>query len=172
VRELLPAALARAPRVVHLDLHTGLGRRATYRLLPPSDPPPAPDQLAWLAHTFDPAALDTLGARGVAYHARGDFGNWCARTFDARAVPYLYLCAEFGTYPVLNVLDALRRENQAHHWAAPDAPATLRARALLREAFVPASPSWRTRCLNRALDLVARALDALARDRNPPPNTP
>src|SRR5437764_6896180 len=46
LREHLPRWLGGAARVLHLDLHTGLGRRGSYKLL--ADYPFSESQLAWL----------------------------------------------------------------------------------------------------------------------------
>lgn len=160
LRQFLPAVVAASPRIVHFDIHTGLGRHATHKLLFAHNPPLAPSQRAWLDQHFDPATLDAGHSTGVAYQPRGDFGAWCTARFPDR--DYLYLCAEFGTYPILDVLTALHVENRAHHWARPGDPATIRAKARLREVFVPASPSWRSACLTQALDLLQRATRSLA----------
>jgi hypothetical protein len=160
-RRLLEAHLGRwiggSSRVLHLDLHTGLGRWATYKLL--ADNPLGEARTAWLGRCFGPGALENNDSSGVAYPARGSLGSWCAARFPA--VDYTYLCAEFGTYRPLAVLAGLRAENQAHHWGRPRAFSTRRAKRRLRELFSPASPGWRRRVLSQALTLLRTALGAL-----------
>ena len=76
---------------------------------------------------------------------------------------YEFLCAEFGTYSSLRVLAALRAENQSHHWGTPDDPATVNAKAWLKEVFAPADPHWREATVFQGLALVRRALEIESR---------
>jgi hypothetical protein len=155
----LPAWIDDAPAVVHLDLHTGLGSHGACHLLVdfPIDDALADAFTRWLG----PDALSAANAQAAGYHARGGFGRWCvARTL---APTYVFAYAEFGTYGPLTVLDRLRRENQAHHWATPDAACTIRARHRLVDAFCPASTRWRAATLDRAVDLVSSTAARFAR---------
>jgi hypothetical protein len=143
--------------VIHLDFHTGLGRWGELQLL--SDV------------AFDAAETDRLerelGYRPVAgaqresvqYTARGSIGEWCALAGAPRE--YRYLCAEFGTYPPVKMLTALRTENRAHHWGQRETPSYRRAKGSLREAFCPASSEWRERTVAAGVELVRRAINAV-----------
>lgn len=154
-RQVLAAHLRRwigsARSVVHLDFHTGLGRWCEYRLLIPTATAPS---LPRLASAFRPEVLELDSLGPTAYPSRGDLLPWMAAELPA-SCDYGGLLAEFGTYPALEMLSALRAENRAHHWGT-DADRS-RARARLREAFVPADRRWRERTLADGLDLVRRA---------------
>src|SRR5262245_11243921 len=113
--------------VLHLDFHTGLGDRATCKLL--LDHPPTEVQHQRLSAWFGPGSFEAAHSRGVAYTARGTFGQWCATRKRGR--DYLYVNAEFGTYSAITVLAGLRAENQAHHWCAGRDAATERAKQRL-----------------------------------------
>lgn len=147
-------------RVVHLDFHTGLGRSGTWKLL--VDYHPDSRQLATLESFFgrDNIQLSSPGKPGIAYQTSGSLGAWCV----SRSAPaeYVYACAEFGTCSDLQVLSALRAENQAHHWDRPGSTATLHARRRLMERFCPASSAWRKRVLKEGQRLVATAVKGLA----------
>lgn len=158
LEEILPAGLAGCSSVLHLDYHTGLGPWATHKLL--IDQPIHPAQEVWLNHHFGPGRFETdRHAAGVGYRTRGSFGRWCREQLSGRA--YLGLCAEFGTYSNLEMLGGLRAENQAHHWGDPASGSTRRARARLRELFVPPSATWRQTVLRDGLGLIDRALAGL-----------
>jgi hypothetical protein len=155
----LPAWIADAPAVVHLDLHTGLGAHGALHLLVdfPVDDALAAAFTRWLG----PDALSAANRSAAGYHARGGFGRWCVAR---RLAPtYVFAYAEFGTYGPLTVLDRLRQENQACHWAEPDAPCTIRARRRLVDVFCPPSPRWRAAALSRAVALVSSTAARLAR---------
>jgi hypothetical protein len=151
--ENLPLWLEGSRSVAHLDFHTGLGRWGSWKLLLdyPLDEPRRKSLTEW----FGPGSFEESDSNGIAYDARGGFGRWCVSR--GLAPDYLYACAEFGTYGPVRVLGGLRAENQAHHWGAPSAGSTARAKSRLKELFCPASIVWRSRVLEQSLDLVARA---------------
>ncbi|HKB05716.1 MAG TPA: M14 family metallopeptidase, partial [Gemmataceae bacterium] len=147
-----------AGAVVHLDFHTGLGPWGTYKLL--LDTPMNPAHRGRLDRWFGRGTWEEDDPRGLSYLPRGGYGPWCmAQDF---APDYLFAVAEFGTYGGITMLTGLRAENQAHHWGRPDDPGTVRAKARLRELFVPASPAWRAKVLTQGLELVEQALGAAA----------
>ena len=143
-----------AEEVVHLDLHTGLGEYADYRLL--IEPPQVPD-LSWYRSRFDPERVVAVGG-DTPYAARGVMGAWLARHAGPR--DYRFACLEFGTYAPLRVLAALRAENGAHHHSTPAASAYERAKRELVECFCPASGFWRRKALERALEVIGQAVRA------------
>jgi hypothetical protein len=155
--EQMPRWLEGSRAVVHLDLHTGLGRSGACKLL--LDYPPGTTQRRWLVDWFGPDSFEACDASGISYEARGGFGRWCVSS--RFATDYLFACAEFGTYGPLRVLAGLRAENQAHHWGNPTDASTIRARGRLCELFCPASPRWRSQSVERALTLVQRAEQGL-----------
>lgn len=143
-----------AEEVVHLDLHTGLGAYAEYRLL--IEPPHVHD-LGWYRSRFDPERVAAVGD-DTPYAARGVMGAWLARHAGPRR--YRFACLEFGTYASLRVLTALRAENRAHHHSTPGAAAYEHAKRELMECFYPARGLWRRKALGRALEVIAQAVQA------------
>lgn len=155
--ENLVVWIGRAPRVLHVDYHTGLGGWDNVMLL--VDYPLLEAQIGFLDRCFGPNVVRQVNAKRTAYVPRGGLGNWCRHMFSERQ--YLYVCAEFGTYGPLTVLSALRAENQAHHEGPADAPGTLAAKERLKEVFCPSSPTWRSTTLRRGITLIQRALQAI-----------
>ena len=88
-------------------------------------------------------------------------GTWCQSLFPD--ITYDVLVAEFGTYSVLKVLQALRREPR-HFWCAKDDPQLMIARERLREVFCPARSKWRNVVVGRGLEIIQQALTAMAAD--------
>jgi hypothetical protein len=149
--EQLPRWLAGAPRVVHFDIHTGLGRRGTGKLL--IDTPLTPAQQTWLDEHFD-QKYEVSHSEGVAYEARGGLGPWCVALAGVK--DYLFACAEFGTYSPLTILQALRAENREHHCGTPDSATYLRAKGRLRMVFTPHESA-----VTLALDWIKNAVFGL-----------
>jgi hypothetical protein len=145
-------------RIVHVELHSGLGPYAGRTLLLEGDADDA--RVARVRGTFGSDVKTWDRTNKDAYEIRGSLIREMERRLPG--VRYDALTCEFGTYNNLNVLFALRAENRLHHWGTPtpDHPAK---RGLL-EAFSPSDPAWRAAVLThaRALRDAARAL--LARD--------
>ncbi|TWT33392.1 M14 family metallopeptidase [Blastopirellula retiformator] len=148
------AWLGQTQRVIHLDIHTGLGRWGELTLLSA-----AGNDSPWrqnVGKALGGASYNREQENAIAYEARGDFGLWCAE--QAEDVDYAYYCAEFGTYSPTRVLRALRAENQAHHWGDPASAAFQTAKRNAAEAFCPARMAWRQKTLARGLALCESAI--------------
>jgi hypothetical protein len=158
LEEQMPRWVGGADYVLHLDVHTGLGRWGNLALL--LEDSVLPDRVGWLADRFGREMVEWSG-EGIAYPTRGGLGTWCQATFDDRG--YDFLCAEFGTYPGHRVVAALRAENRAHHWGDPSASTTIRARLGLREVFAPADPGWRSACVSKGLATIRRGFEVCFR---------
>jgi predicted deacylase len=160
--QILTAHLRRwlglAQQVIHLDLHSGLGKWGTYQLF--AELTPDSPRYQWLSERFE--HLLSLDPGDLVYQSRGTFGHWCQATFPE--LTYDFLLAEFGTYPMLHVLKALRAENRAHWWGKVEDRSSLRTKQQLAEVFVPTSQQWRKIALDRGLDLCVSAIDALSAD--------
>jgi hypothetical protein len=156
----LAAWVGGARRVVHLDLHTGLGRWGQHKLL--VDYPLAPGARSRLTRAFGADAVEEGDPSGVAaYRARGSLGPWCVSR--GLAPEYVFAFVEFGTYGNLRVLAGLRAENQAHHWGRVGQVGQVgREKARLRELFAPADPRWRATALAGGVDAIRRGAAMLA----------
>ena len=154
----LPVWLAGAAKIVHLDLHTGLGRWAGHKLI--VDYPLSRPGREWMTTAFGEGAVVESARDAGAYTAQGSFGQWCvARDL---APDYLFAFMEFGTYGNLKVVEGLRAENQAVQWSRPGDPRIEAAKARLRELFCPASLSWRSRVIGAAVPRVLQAATGLS----------
>jgi hypothetical protein len=152
----LPGWVGSADRILHLDLHTGLGRYGTYVLAAGGQTSDADKTL--LSRHFGGDCVQLLEPGGVLYEIRGEFGMWCRSLFPGRT--YHALLAEFGTYNILRVIGALRQENRATHWG--DASSQAAARKELREVFAPSSPGWQRLVAERGLKIVQQGLELLS----------
>ncbi|MFT7520475.1 MAG: hypothetical protein ACI9MC_002624 [Kiritimatiellia bacterium] len=154
--EHLPRWVGGCERVIHIDFHTGLGASATYKMFVDHNPGDPGD--VELKRIFGAGVVEPWNAGGTAYAIRGGLGTWCKTRLPN--VNYDVLAAEFGTYPALKVLAALRQENQAHHWGDAHDPTTASAKSRLREVFAPTSQSWRDAVVARGTEIVHTAMDS------------
>ena len=139
-----------AQQIIHLDLHTGLGKWGNYVMAASSNIPHT--EMDWLMSHFDQDKVQSLNADGVLYTIRGEFTYFCRSLFPNKS--YYPILVEFGTYPILKVLDALRTENRATHWCHPHDPHLAKARLQLKESFVPEHPQWQQQVLESTLRII------------------
>jgi hypothetical protein len=147
-----------AERVVAIDIHTGLGRFATYKLLVDFDVGSAPYRT--VERWFGAHLVNGNQARGsVAYRVSGGLNDLMARRF-ARAQIYPAVL-EFGTVSLARMLGALRQENRAYFHAGINSAAYRRAHEKLRKAFYPGDRLWRQLVLTRGERVLQQAQQAL-----------
>lgn len=152
----LPRWVGQAKRVVHIDFHTGLGKRSTYKLF--VDHPWGSDGARALAEAFGSEVVEPWEPeRGVSYAIRGGLGAWCKARLPH--VDYDVLAAEFGTVHVLRVIAALHDENRATHWGGKDHPTLRPARERLRDTFAPPERTWRDAVVPQGLNVVQQAIE-------------
>ncbi|WP_254509692.1 DUF2817 domain-containing protein [Anatilimnocola floriformis] len=99
------------------------------------DSPLTVAQQTWLDQHLGADSHEASHSQGVAYLARGGLGPWCLA--HGGVDDYLFACAEFGTYPPLQVLAGLRAENREHHWGTPGSASYVQAKERLRTLFDP-----------------------------------
>jgi len=153
----LPRWVGNATDILHIDFHTGLGQKATYKLFVYEST--ESERVQWLVENFGADVVETNSWRpgGSAYITRGTLGSWCKAKFPQ--CNYDFLTAEFGTYNMLRVLEALRAENRAYWWGQQDQPSSRWAKKRLLEVFAPTDRVWRETVVSQGLDLVQRAIE-------------
>ena len=154
----LDAQLGARRRVVHVDLHSGIGARGGRTLLLEGGSSDA--QVARVKAAFGPEVKTWDRNDPAAYDIRGGLTRELARRLAG--VRYDGLTCEFGTTHNLAVLQALREENRLHHWGAvsPEHP----AKRVLRETFSPSDPAWQATLAPHARAVRAAARSLLALD--------
>ncbi len=160
LNDALPELIGGAEQVLHVDIHTGLGRWGEFKLLLDGEGV-ASESHSWqrFVHAVPSDALQAVNAHNEQHPVVGSLGEWCRQRFADRS--YDVVCAEFGTYPALKVLAALREENRAHHWARNDPSISCPAKRALAEAFAPKHPRWRDKTVRDGVAIVEHALAAL-----------
>jgi Protein of unknown function (DUF2817) len=159
--QILTAHLRRwlgiSKQVLHLDLHSGLGKWGTYQLF--AELMTASPRYRWLSARLSDEQIVPLDADEMVYQQHGTFGRWCQASYPD--LTYDFLLAEFGTHSMVRVLKALRAENRAHWWGAPEDRSYQWAKRELLEAFVPKSQQWRKIAIQQGFDLCLAGIGAL-----------
>lgn len=152
------ATFSGVEQVIYLDLHTGLGRRGTYKVLVDFDE----DSSAFrqLQKWFGRSIVQgNKPQRSIGYRITGSLGDMAVRAFPKATVYPTVL--EFGTYPLTRMIAALRAENRAHFFTTADSAANRRTKAQLREIFFPRAGAWRTSVVAQGLRTIRHALAAI-----------
>ena len=149
----LPKWVGSSSEVVHIDFHTGLGKWGTYKLL--LDLPETSEGYLRLSRRFGASTIEPFDPKGVSYKIRGGLGTWCQDLLSE--CRYDLLTAEFGTYSTVQVLKALRAENQAYWWGKKHENYEWTKHQLM-EMFFPSSRQWREQCVGQGLNICKQAL--------------
>ena len=153
VRDWLRSWVSGAGEVAHIDLHSGLGKYADYRLLLVDEKGSEPER--WASEWFGNDVVEAWDGR-TAYTARG----LMAKDLRDRLPGTRYHCltAEFGTYPGIPVLGALRAENRAHFFDRAGTRSYRWAKRQIMEVFCPSASRWRERVVRSGLTIIDRAV--------------
>lgn len=148
-------------RVLVIDYHTGLGPHGRGELISPLRSQLAREHQSWqalaMAACFGIDAVRLVANDdAVATEVSGDLLSYTMQRGDHMAGVAL----EFGTYPPLQVLDALINENWAHH---ADDPRVHRYRDQLVEVFSPDERAWRRSVCEQAAAVTTAAIRGLTR---------
>lgn len=146
----LDKMLSHREKIVHIDLHSGLGKFGDRCLLLEQES--NPQKIARARCAFG-SKLKSRHDRHGGYIIRGGFTNALARRLQD--VRYDGITFEFGTYSMLRVLAALRDENRLHHYGGGDLSDPHKLRLL--EVFSPSALRWRRHVLLHAVTVYKQA---------------
>ena len=158
LRKVLRQVGVGAKRVAWIDLHTGLGPSGVgERILACRDEAAALQRArSW----WGPDVTSIHDDSSVSAFVTG--AMWTAAYDECPQAEYTGIAIEYGTVPVLEVLQALRADNWLH--ANPGAPAEL-ARQIgrqMRNAFYIDTDDWKERVLSQAREAMSQAVAGLA----------
>ncbi|MBW2364645.1 MAG: DUF2817 domain-containing protein [Deltaproteobacteria bacterium] len=142
----LASQLKSIERGFAIDVHTGLGKLGQESLFLRRAPPANDSRLA---ERLGRHLASDATEEGVGYGVHGGY----AHCFDAlpRRVRMHVVTQEFGTYPSLQVLHALREENRWQHYG--DGAITHPAKLRLKEVFAPVESAWRGTVIEHGVSL-------------------
>ncbi len=159
LRHVLQEHARRCERLGWIDLHTGLGPDGVgERIFACRDDDAAALQRAraWWGDavtTLHDGSSSSAPLRGL---------MWLAPHEECPQAEYTAIALEYGTLPVMEMLEALRAEQWVENH--PDAPEALRERIKrqMRDAFYTDTDAWKTQVVTQAMDAVRGAVRGLA----------
>lgn len=146
----LSKSLSSTEYVFVIDVHTGLGRKgqeSLFHKIVSSDS-------TKLSRNLDRQLERDHASSGVAaYGFKGAYSEAYAQFSGSFSVDFV--TQEFGTYPNIYVLHALRDENRSHHLG--DRSKNNPSKQQLREAFDPDHSLWQTKVIRDGVSLFERS---------------
>lgn len=154
--------LARYRHVIHLDIHSGLGKSGELQIMAASTQSLAARvaQSLWgesLAFMRDGQGCNTTLSSPTVGEVMS-YWTHMAGPKPAQAATYLM---EFGTVPPLDVFMALRRDHIAYARGEKDPEILGAVRDGMRRAFAPSSPDWARKVLERGTQAYHQLLLAV-----------
>ena len=159
LRQVLRDEGRRAQRLAWIDLHTGLGPSGHgERIFAGRDDPAALARArAWwgekITSIYDGSSSSAL-LTGL---------MWLAAEQECPQAEYTGIALEYGTLPIMDVIDALRADQWLENH--PETPDGKRAqiKRQVRDAFYTDTDTWKEQVLAQALEAAQQAVRGLAR---------
>ena len=159
LRHVLQDHATRCERVGWIDVHTGLGPSGVgERIFACNDDAAALQRArAW----WGDAVTSIYDGSSSSAPLQGLM--WLAAYQECAQAEYTGIALEYGTLPIMQMMDALRADQWAENH--PDAPAAKRAqiKQQTRDAFYTDSDEWKARVAEQALDAALGGVRGLAR---------
>ncbi len=150
--------LTQAEQVLWVDYHTGLGNLGACELItgyPRTDPAFQFGQEVWGQAVKSTESGDSLSTK-----LNGLIDQGLRPLFGDRT-RFFFVSAEYGTYPIMRMLRAMRSDNWLHHYADSAHPLWPAVKAEVLESFRPNQALWRQSVLKEAETHLGRAFQAL-----------
>ena len=158
LERVVAEATAGAHATAVIDVHTGLGPYGYGEPIAMHDP--ASDGFARARAWYGDAVTSPAGGTSTSSVVQGHVGEGLERA--APAVRWTNIALEFGTQPVLDVLQALRADAWLHTHGDVDSDQGRTIKAQMRAAFYGDEPVWKAKVWARGHALVSQALAGLA----------
>lgn len=146
-------------KLAWIDLHTGLGPSGIAELISAC---PNEDVAALRrARQWWGAGVTSL-ADGTSISAPLQGLMWQAAIQECAQAEYTGIAMEYGTVPVLDVINALRADQWLENHPETDAEVTRAIKRQVRDAFYTDTDVWKQQVLDQAHDTVRKGLRGLA----------
>lgn len=146
-------ALQSVEQCVAIEVHSGLGnfgQQTLFTNLKLSDP-----HSKKMAEIYGQELSSDDPKEGIGFRTPGDLMNSVPAMLPAARVSWIL--QEFGTLPKIEVLKALRAENQYHHYAC-NVDLNHWSKINLKETFNPPDIGWREKVVAMGVDLFAKTM--------------
>jgi hypothetical protein len=157
VRAVIRDELGHARRIGCIDFHTGLGPFGHGEIIGIGDPglPAFARQKAWYGDELTSPEGGTSKSAVVVGVVMDAFPQ------EAPDAEFTGIALEYGTYPVPEVLEAVRRDNWLHQHGDMKSTLGKAMKAYMQERFYPAGAKWAELVWARAEEVIGKAVRGL-----------
>jgi hypothetical protein len=157
LRAVIRTELDRARRIGCIDFHTGLGPFGHGEIigLGGTDMPAFARQRAWYGDELMSPEGGTSSSAIVVGIVMDAFPQ------EAPDAEFTGIALEYGTYPVPEVLEAVRQDNWVHQHGDLGSPQGKEMKAYMQERFYPAGAKWAERVWARGEEVIGKAVRGL-----------
>jgi len=169
LRQVLRQHGAQATDIAWIDVHTGLGESGVGERIyaGPDDAATVARARQWWA--ADGATPVTSIYDGSSTSARLTGMMWRSAYEECPHARHTGMALEYGTVPLLEVLQALRAEHWLHLHPEASADQAQQIRAQMLAAFYTDTDAWKTQIIGQARQALFQAVDGLAGGAAAPP---
>ena len=157
MRQTIREELSAATRIGIIDFHTGLGPFGHGEIIGTAAPnTPA---MARTRRWYGDEVTSPEGGTSTSAVVVGVMVDAFAQ--EAPFAEVTSVALEYGTYPVLEVLQAVRQDNWLHAHGDLRSAQAREMKAYMRERFYPAEDRWKEMVWSRANEVIGKALAGL-----------
>ena len=157
LQKVVERHLSQASRVILIDVHTGLGEFGAAEAI--TEIHPDTSRYEWMQHCWTTPITSPHAGDAVSPPVNGPLKRGFERLLPNTEV--IAASLEFGTYPPIKVLWALRAENYLHHQNGLTRSDAAKIKADLKRMFYPQEETWKQAVWQQGSAMVLETLDCL-----------
>lgn len=158
IRRIVRQELSQARRIGVIDFHTGLGPFGHGEII--ATGAPGSPAMARTRQWYGEEATSPESGTSTSAVVVGVMVDAFAQ--EAPFAEVTSVALEYGTYPVIEVLQAVRQDNWLHAHGEIDSAQGREMKAFMRERFYPAADRWKEMVWTRADEVIGKALQGLS----------
>jgi hypothetical protein len=157
IRRIVRRELGQAKRIGLIDFHTGLGPFGHGELIAVGDPgsPMMQRSRQW----YGDEVTSPEGGTSTSAIVVGVMADCVPQ--EAPYAEVTGIAIEYGTYPVPEVLNAVRQDNWLHAEGDVNSAQGKEFKAYMKERFYPAADKWKEMVWTRADEIIGKAIKGL-----------
>jgi hypothetical protein len=159
-RSILRKYGAASRRIGSIDIHTGLGPYGVGERIfaAPDDPATLLRSRQWWGDNLTCVTTGTSASIPLTGPIQASLAQELPHATQTN------VCLEFGTYPIEDVILAMRAEHWLHRYGCPDASKRASIKAAFKRAFYPSGDDWKLAVWIQGREVYLQSLNGLQRD--------
>jgi Protein of unknown function (DUF2817) len=158
-RKILRKYAASSLQIGSIDIHTGLGPYGVGERIfaAPDNPVALARSRRWWGDNLTSVSAGTSASIPLTGPIQASLSQECPQAIQTN------VCLEFGTYPMDDVILAMRAEHWLHRYGCSDASSRDSIKAALKRAFYPQCDDWKLAVWVQGREVYLQSLNGLQR---------